>query len=255
LRQVVLDTETTGLETGKGHKIIEIGGVEIVNRRLTGRHYHEYLNPQRDIDAGAQEVHGLSRQFLADKPLFEDVVADFLEFIRGAELVIHNAPFDVGFLEHELRALPAQVRQKLGFASRASACRLSGLCEISDSLALARHKHPGQKNSLDALCRRYDVDNSSRQLHGALLDAEILADVYLLMTGGQTALFDGGSQSESEAEQRISEQQWTPPAGLLVVQPNADESLLHEQVLDLLDQQAGQALWRKQAAAPNSSVE
>lgn len=247
MRQVVLDTETTGLEAEKGHKVIEIGAVEIIDRRLTGRHYHKYLNPQRDIDAGAQEVHGLSRQFLSDKPLFGDIASEFLQFIQGSELVIHNAPFDVGFLEHELRALPVSVRTELGLPSNVKACKLNKMCSIADSLAMARHKHPGQKNNLDALCRRYDVDNSSRQLHGALLDAEILADVYLLMTGGQTALFDGGSQSESEAEQRISEQQWTPPTNLKVVAPNADELALHDSLLDILDKESAGALWRSPA--------
>lgn len=249
MRQVVLDTETTGLEAEKGHKVIEIGAVEIINRRLTGRHYHKYLNPQRDIDAGAQEVHGLSRQFLSDKPLFADVAGEFLKFIQGAELVIHNAPFDVNFLEHELRALPGAARTDLGLPNSAKACKLNKLCSISDSLAMARHKHPGQKNNLDALCRRYDVDNSSRQLHGALLDAEILADVYLLMTGGQTALFEGGSQSESEQEQRVSEQQWSPPANLRVIEPNAAELALHESVLDLLDKESAGALWRAPTGA------
>lgn len=247
MRQVVLDTETTGLEAEKGHKVIEIGAVEIIDRRLTGRHYHKYLNPQRDIDAGAQEVHGLSRQFLSDKPLFSDVASEFLQFIQGAELVIHNAPFDVNFLEHELRALPSSARTELGLPSNAKACKLDKMCSIADSLAMARHKHPGQKNNLDALCRRYDVDNSSRQLHGALLDAEILADVYLLMTGGQTALFDGGSQSESELEQLVSDQQWTPPTNLKVVAPNTEELALHDSLLDILDKESAGALWRSPA--------
>lgn len=244
MRQVVLDTETTGLEAEKGHKVIEIGAVEIVNRRLTGRHYHKYLNPQRDIDPGAQEVHGLSREFLSDKPLFGDVAGEFLQFIQGAELVIHNAPFDVGFLEAELRALPAASRTQLGLPANGKACKLSKMCAIADSLAMARHKHPGQKNNLDALCRRYDVDNSSRQLHGALLDAEILADVFLLMTGGQTALFDGGSQSESELEQAVSDQQWAPPTNLLVVAPTPAELSLHNKLLDILDEESAGALWR-----------
>ncbi len=244
---LILDTETTGLEAEQGHKVIEIGAVEIINRRLTGRHYHQYLNPQRAIDAGAQEVHGLSRQFLSDKPLFGDIVGEFLQFIKGAELVIHNAPFDVTFLEHEIRALPASARTGLGLPSNAKACKLNKPCSIADSLAMARHKHPGQKNNLDALCRRYDVDNSSRQLHGALLDAEILADVYLLMTGGQTALFDGGSQSESELERRVSAQQWTPPSNLRVVAPNADELALHDSLLDILDKESAGAVWRTPA--------
>lgn len=175
MRQIVLDTETTGLEPRAGHRIIEIGAVEIEKRRLTGRHYHQYINPEREIDEGAQEVHGISLESLQDKPLFAGIAEEFVEFVRGAELVIHNAPFDVGFLDNELALLGHPVR-------------IGDICSVVDSLVLARQKHPGQKNNLDALCKRYDVDNSQRDLHGALLDAEILADVYLVMTGGQTRL-------------------------------------------------------------------
>jgi DNA polymerase-3 subunit epsilon len=175
-RQVVLDTETTGLETAAGHRIIEIGCVELLDRRLTGRHFHRYINPQRDVDPGAFEVHGISSEFLADKPVFSLIAAEFLEFVSGAELVIHNAPFDVGFIDNELALLD----KGLG--------RIAARCGVVDTLALARARHPGQKNRLDDLCRRYGVDNSQRELHGALLDAEILADVYLRLTGGQTAL-------------------------------------------------------------------
>ena len=176
MRQIVLDTETTGLEPELGHRIIEIGAVEIVGRRLTGRHFHEYLDPERDVDAGALEVHGLTREFLADKPKFADVAGPFRNFVRDADVVIHNAPFDVAFLDAELALLADGTGP------------LAGICRITDSLILARRRHPGQKNSLDALCRRYAIDNSGRDLHGALLDAELLADVYLAMTGGQTAL-------------------------------------------------------------------
>ncbi|HSG89134.1 MAG TPA: DNA polymerase III subunit epsilon [Pseudomonadales bacterium] len=186
MRQIVLDTETTGLEPELGHRIIEIGCVEIVGRRLTGRHFHQYLNPERDIDEGAIEVHGLTPDFLADKPHFADVASAFLEFVRGAELVIHNAPFDVAFLDAEF----ARLEDAPG--------ALGKVCEITDSLVLARRRHPGQRNSLDALCRRYGIDNSDRDLHGALLDAELLADVYLAMTGGQTAL---SLEAENDAEQ------------------------------------------------------
>ena len=176
MRQIVLDTETTGLEPADGHRIIEIGCVELLDRRLTGNTYHQYLQPDREIDAGAVEVHGITNEVLADKPRFADVAAEFLDFIRGAELVIHNAPFDVGFIDHEFALLadpPGPVAQH---------------CMVLDTLVLARHMHPGQRNSLDALCKRYDIDNSQRDLHGALLDAEILADVYLAMTGGQVSL-------------------------------------------------------------------
>ena len=187
MRQIVLDTETTGIEAGAGHRIIEIGAVEMVNRRLTGNHFHKYLNPEREIDDGAFEVHGISREFLADKPLFAHIWQELVSFIKGAELVIHNAPFDVSFLDYEFSLL------------NEPAVRVEALCTVTDSLAVARHKHPGQKNNLDALCRRYQVDNSQRELHGALLDAEILADVYLLMTGGQINLFGAADESSQAA--------------------------------------------------------
>lgn len=192
MRQIVLDTETTGLEPRAGHRIIEIGAVEIVKRRLTGRHYHQYINPEREIDEGAQEVHGISLESLQDKPLFADIAEEFIDFVSGAELVIHNAPFDVGFLDNELALLGHKAR-------------INGICSVVDSLVLARQKHPGQKNNLDALCKRYDVDNSQRDLHGALLDAEILADVYLVMTGGQTRLSltaEGGTEQQGSGVNR-----------------------------------------------------
>ncbi|MEK6749245.1 MAG: DNA polymerase III subunit epsilon [Pseudomonadota bacterium] len=176
MRQIVLDTETTGLEPAQGHRIIEIGAVELVNRRLTGKRYHQYLQPDRDIDAGAMEVHGITQEFLADKPRFNEIVEEFLKFINGAELVIHNAPFDSGFLDHELRRAGAQFK------------RINEYCAVTDTLIMARQLHPGQKNNLDALCRRYAIDNAHRELHGALLDAEILAEVYLAMSGGQASL-------------------------------------------------------------------
>ncbi|MET0094439.1 MAG: DNA polymerase III subunit epsilon, partial [Sedimenticola sp.] len=179
MRQIVLDTETTGLEPEQGHRIIEIGCVEMVNRRLTGNNFHQYLQPDREIDLAAVEVHGITNEFLADKPRFGDVVEDFVNYIEGAELIIHNAPFDVGFINHELRELG-------GWDEVAT------ICSVIDTLVMAKKMHPGQRNSLDALCKRYDIDNSHRELHGALLDAEILADVYLSMTGGQTNLLLGG---------------------------------------------------------------
>lgn len=220
----------------QGHRIIEIGGVEIVDRKLTGRHFHKYVNPEREVDDGAFEVHGLSNDFLADKPLFAEIVDEFLEFVRGAELVIHNAPFDVAFLDAELARLG---RGQL---------TVSSLCRITDSLALARNKHPGQKNSLDALCRRYQVDNSARELHGALLDAEILADVFLVMTGGQTQLFgttqDGSGQSHGDWAGRLTLPSDRPP--LRVIRASAEELAAHERMLDLLDAEAsGGSLWRR----------
>jgi DNA polymerase-3 subunit epsilon len=189
MRQIVLDTETTGLEVSLGHRVIEIGCVELVNRRVTGNHWHYYFNPEREIDAGAYEVHGISNEFLQDKHRFADLASDFHEYVRGAELIIHNASFDLGFLNHELGLLTPPLEP------------LEAVCGVLDTLLLARQKHPGQKNNLDALCKRYDIDNSQRSLHGALLDARILADVYLVMTGGQTSLgldVEQGSEASDE---------------------------------------------------------
>lgn len=176
MRQVVLDTETTGLEVSQGHRIIEIGCVEVMHRRTTDQQYHQFLNPEREIDAGAQEVHGISLEFLADKPKFANVADDFIEFVGDTELIIHNASFDVGFINAELKLAGHRITD------------INSCCKVVDSLAMARKMHPGQKNNLDALCKRYEIDNSHRELHGALLDAQILADVYLALTGGQTSL-------------------------------------------------------------------
>lgn len=230
MRQVVLDTETTGLEVALDHRIIEIGCVEIVSRKLTGRHFHRYINPQREIDAGAMEVHGISNEDLADKPLFAQIVSEFIDFVKGAELVIHNAPFDVGFLNAELENLGGQYLP------------LESYSGIIDSLTLARQMHPGQRNSLDALCKRYGVDNSQRTLHGALLDAEILADVYLLMTGGQVDLMLGSKssdtdQGESEAViRRLSTQR----SSLKVIRATDDELILHQDKLEQINNSSGQ---------------
>jgi DNA polymerase-3 subunit epsilon len=229
MRQIVLDTETTGLETSQGHRIIEIGCVELFNRRLTGRHYHQYINPERDIDAGAQAVHGISSAMLADKPVFARIADDFLSFIGDAELVIHNAAFDIGFINYELKRL------RPDFGSLAERCR------VVDTLLMARAKHPGQKNNLDALCKRYGVDNSQRELHGALLDAEILADVYLLMTGGQTALSLGGNQSkeggggDQNQLRRLSIERKLLP----VIAASAQELELHQQKLAAIAKASG----------------
>ena len=191
MRQIVLDTETTGLETSQDHRIIEIGCVELVNRKLTGKHYHQYINPQRKVDEGAMQVHGITDEFLEDKPLFANVVDEFLAFVGDAELVIHNAPFDVGFIDHELSKLPKHPKS------------IAGLCSIIDTLAVARNKHPGQRNNLDALCKRYTVDNSQRDLHGALLDADLLASVYIELLGGRQPglLLDSEQKSGSKASQ------------------------------------------------------
>lgn len=212
MRQIVLDTETTGLDPSQGHRIIEIGCVEIDNRRLTGRHYHCYLNPERDIDEGAIQVHGITAEFLADKPRFSQVAEEFLKFVSGAELIIHNAPFDLGFLNHEL--------QLIGHGTTL----LHENCSIIDSLVMARKKHPGQRNSLDALCKRYEVDNSQRELHGALLDAEILADVYLLMSGGQTTL-QLGNEQPSPPKQNLGVPPEASNRGMLKVNVPAQSDL------------------------------
>ncbi|GAB5414372.1 MAG: DNA polymerase III subunit epsilon [Congregibacter sp.] len=234
MRQIVLDTETTGLEASQGHRIIEIGCVELENRRLTGKHVHCYINPERDIDAGALEVHGISNTFLADKPVFSSIAREFLEYVEGAELIIHNAPFDLGFLDSELRRFDKSLRP------------MSERWSVIDTLIMARGKHPGQRNSLDALCQRYGVDNSSRELHGALLDAEILADVYLAMTGGQTALAlseddasDGGRQ-RTKALRRLPE---TRPK-LTVVSASDEERAAHDALLDEIAKAGTTPLWR-----------
>ncbi len=235
MRQVVLDTETTGLETERGHRVIEIGAVEIVDRKLTGNHLQLYIDPERDIDDAALEVHGLDAAFLADKPKFAEVADELVSFVDGAEVIIHNAPFDLTFIDYEFSLLEQDGTRSL-----------SDICTITDSLALARRKHPGQKNGLRALCRRYDVDDSARELHGALLDAEILADVYLKMTGGQTSLFDeDAARSEALGEQeviRLPEDRAPVP----VLRAKPEELRVHEAYLDTLDAEAdGGSVWRK----------
>lgn len=233
MRQVVLDTETTGLEPQEGHRIIEIGCVEMINRRLTGNNYHRYINPDRIVDDGAIEVHGITNEFLEDKPRFDDIAQSFLEYIKGAELIIHNAAFDVGFIDHEL----AMLSQDWGTTT--------DYCSVLDTLQLARKMHPGQRNTLDALCKRYEIDNSHRELHGALLDSEILADVYLAMTGGQTALTLGGDDDGDEVTgTRIIRLSQERPR-LRVIKANEEELTAHEARLQALDKSAGEALWRK----------
>lgn len=231
MRQVVLDTETTGLETSANHRIIEIGCVEIIDRRVTDNYWHFYINPEREIDAGAFSVHGISTEFLQDKPLFAEVAQDFLEFVKGSELVIHNAPFDMGFLNHE-------------FAKLEQPIVLEDYCDVLDSLVLARQKHPGQKNNLDALCKRYDIDNSSRTLHGALLDSQILAEVYLMMTGGQTRLLldqDHDSGHQSQAMEGIKER--AENLNLSVWQLDDEDQKQHEDYLNFLAEKSEQVHW------------
>lgn len=235
MRQIILDTETTGLEPSEGHRIIEIGCVELVGRRLTGNHFHQYLQPDRAIDESAVEVHGITSEFLKDKPRFGDVVGEFIEFVRGAELIIHNAPFDVGFLNHEF----ARLGKEWG--------RIQEHCQILDTLALARQMHPGQRNSLDALCKRYSIDNSGRTLHGALLDSEILADVYLAMTGGQTALLLDASQ-EGQAQNGVEAtlRRMADRAPLRVISASDDEIAAHEACLDRIEKSCGgKSIWRQ----------
>jgi DNA polymerase-3 subunit epsilon len=237
MRQIVLDTETTGLDPAQGHRIIEIGCVELINRRLTGNNFHQYINPEREIDQGAIDVHGITNEFLADKPGFAAVAGDFLEYVGDAELIIHNAPFDVGFLNHEFLALQGR-----------GAPRMEDRGGVIDTLKMARQMHPGQKNDLDSLCRRYSVDNTQRTLHGALLDAEILADVYLAMTGGQTGLFEErrgtGSQRETVAVEirRLSSEREALP----VMRASAEELAAHEEWLQELDRASDDgSLWRR----------
>jgi DNA polymerase-3 subunit epsilon len=230
MRQIVLDTETTGLEVVLGHRIIEVGAVEIVNRRLTGKRFHRYVNPEREIEPGALEVHGLTAEFLQDKPRFREVAAELLEFVRGAELIIHNAPFDVGFLDYELRLLDLQ--------PIAEHCP-----QITDTLRMARDLHPGKRNGLDALCERYQVDHSARTLHGALLDAELLAEVYLAMTRGQETLvmdLAPARHGAGDAEMDLSMIQ------LVVLQATADELAAHRQQLDAIDKAAkAGCVWKR----------
>lgn len=231
MRQVVLDTETTGIDPAEGHRIIEIGCVEMVERRLTGRNYHVYVNPEREVEAEAITIHGITNEFLADKPKFADVADEFFEFIKGAELVIHNAAFDIGFMDSEFGRLKP-VRKTEDY------------CGVVDSLAVARARHPGQKNNLDALCKRYGVDNSNRELHGALLDAEILAEVYLLLTGGQTALsLDAGSENGglNGGLRRLSADR---PA-LPVISATEAEHEAHQNFMSALEKQAGTTVWSK----------
>lgn len=233
MRQVVLDTETTGIDPRQGHRIIEIGCVELMDRKLTGNHYHVYINPEREVEEEAISVHGLDNAFLSDKPKFAEIAEGFRAFIEGAELVIHNAAFDVGFIDHEFQLLDAR------------SAPVSSYCSVLDTLAMAREKHPGQKNNLDALCKRYGIDNSHRELHGALLDAEILADVYLLLSGGQTALdltAEGQSAGGVTRLKRIA-----PGTPLTIVRAADDELQAHERYLEGLAKVSDQVLW----AAPD----
>ncbi|WP_423188262.1 DNA polymerase III subunit epsilon [Alishewanella sp. d11] len=230
-RQIILDTETTGINPKEGHRIIEIGCVELINRRFTGNNFHVYINPEREIEAEAIAVHGITNERLAAEPKFRDIAKNFFDYIQGAELVIHNAAFDVGFIDHEFAML------------RPALPPVAEYCSILDTLKLARELHPGQKNNLDALCRRYDINNSHRTLHGALLDAEILADVYLLMTGGQVSLnLAADEQSEQQDQQGPLVIQRS--GKLKVIKADSTEIAAHESRLDLVQKKGGSCLWR-----------
>jgi len=233
MRYIVLDTETTGLETSQGHRIIEIGCVEVIDRIITGNTYHQYINPEREIDEGAIEVHGISNEFLNDKPKFFDIVSDFMNFIKGSELIIHNARFDIGFINYELSKL------------KGSKNKVEDSCTVLDTLALARKLHPGLKNNLDALCKRYNVNNSERDLHGALLDAEILADVYLSMTGGQVKLsLDNFSDDLVNQEQSQIRRVEINRSKLRVILPSDRELEEHELKLNNIEKASnGKNLW------------
>ena len=241
MRQIVLDTETTGLSTAQGHRIIEIGCIEMVNRRLTGREFHRFLNPERDIDEGAEAVHGISRAQLETEPRFAEVVDEFIAFVKDAELVIHNADFDVGFIEHELRLMKHKQP------------KITDHCKVLDTLTLAREIHPGQRNSLDALCKRYEVDASKRDVHGALIDSELLARVYLAMTGGQSSLLldeeEGvgqesvGGLSGPNSRLKPLQQEAAPTAyKLTVIRATAEEAAAHEAMLEKI-RKSGACVW------------
>jgi len=229
MRQIILDTETTGLEPKLGHRIIELGAVEMINRRLTGNRFHHYLNPEREIDAGAQQVHGISLEFLQDKPLFRDIVADFLIFIGEAELIIHNAPFDLGFLNRELDLLALEP--------------VNTRCSVTDTLKMAKELHPGQRNNLDALCKRYQVDNANRKLHGALLDAELLAEVYLAMTRGQESLMITLEEPAPGGGYGLLPR--AIPLNLIVFAATPAELAAHAQQIEDIDKASkGKCLWK-----------
>ena len=232
MRQIILDTETTGLEPKQGHRIIEIGCIELINRCETNQSFHQYINPERDIEDGAFNIHGLNNEFLSNKPRFSDIAQEFVEFIKDSELIIHNAPFDVGFINSELKLLG----KKWG--------RIEDYCTVFDTLTLAREKHPGRKNNLDALCKRYEVDNSQRYLHGALLDAKILVDVYLKMTGGQTNLSFDSKHIENIEKNKSEKHMNNRQEKLVVIEPTESELHQHHLLLKTIkEKNGGKCLW------------
>jgi DNA polymerase-3 subunit epsilon len=232
MRQIVLDTETTGLSPKKGDRIVEIGCVELIDRKLTGNTYHQYINPERSMPEEAFAVHGISDEFLADKPVFSHIIHEFISFVKDSELIIHNAPFDVGFINHEISLLGSS-KKSLGLN------KIEDCCDIFDSLKLAKDLRPGQKNNLDALCRSYGIDNSNRDLHGALLDSEILADVYLAMTGGQTQLSFSGQDKNANSNQeqiiRLDENRQKT----VIIKPTEEEELAHQAMMELIKKKSG----------------
>jgi DNA polymerase-3 subunit epsilon len=239
MRQIVLDTETTGLESSQGHRIIEVAGVELQNRRVTGRHIHFYLDPEREVDEGARQIHGMSRADLIGKPRFADVAAELSDFMVGSELIIHNAAFDLAFLNAEFARLPNPTQS----------IKVEAVCTVLDTLLLAREKHPGQRNSLDALCKRYSIDNSHRDWHGALLDAQLLAHVYLAMTGGQSALVFADAGEARRAHGTAAAAAMAEVVAVRVITPAAAELAAHEQLVALIDgQSGGRCLWRQASA-------
>lgn len=233
MRQIVLDTETTGINPLDGHRIIEIGCVEMIDRKLSGNNFHVYINPQREVEQEAINIHGITNDFLVDKPKFVDIAESFIDYIRGAELVIHNAPFDVGFMDHEFKLVGRNLPVT------------RDICTVLDTLALARKIRPGKKNNLDALCKAYHVDNGHRTFHGALLDSEILADVYLFMTGGQGALGLGHSDESTNHHGETGIIRIKNAPGLKVIRANADELTKHQLYLDGIEKKSEQVIWRK----------
>ena len=231
MRQVILDTETTGLDPKQGHKVIEIGGIEMIDRRLTDNHFHVYINPEREVEAEALRVHGITNEFLLDKPKFADVAQDFVDFVSGAELIIHNAPFDIGFLNYELAKCMPKHKD------------IKKYCDVFDTLVYARKLHPGQRNNLDALCRRYFIDNSDRDLHGALLDSKILAQVYLAMTGGQSSLFQEDAGASDEASASGATAAVKEYSSLSVLKADTDEMAAHDVIVADLTKKSGVNLW------------
>ena len=232
-RQIIMDTETTGLEPKEGHKVIEVGCVEMIDRQLTGNNFHQYLQPDREIDAGAMEIHGITPEFLADKPRFAEIADDLVAYLEGAELIIHNAPFDIAFLDHELKQVGSQFK------------KMRDYCTVIDTLVMARDLFPGQRNSLDALCKRYEINNAHRTLHGALLDSEILGDVYLAMTGGQVSLLLGGKDDRGSGTQQQGgvRRVTLDTSALPVVTANDDELAAHAERLAAIEKTSGKCLW------------